>query len=106
MRPFGAAFLYAGHDHEAGYQLYSSDPSGNYVGWKAKAIGKTMKITSFKMISKGNNNEAANSYLKEKYKDDLTLEDGLDLAVQTLAKALTATLTTEKSNNLFGDFYK
>jgi len=82
MRPFGAAFLYAGHDHESGYQLYSSDPSGNYVGWKAKAIG--------------NNNEAANSYLKEKYKDDITLDDGLDLAVQTLAKALTATLTTEK----------
>jgi len=82
MRPFGAAFLYAGHDNEAGYQLYSSDPSGNYVGWKAKAIG--------------NNNEAANSYLKEKYKSDLSLEDGLDLAVQTLAKALTATLTTEK----------
>jgi len=82
IRPFGAAFLYAGHDHDSGYQLYSSDPSGNYVGWKAKAIG--------------NNNEAANSYLKEKYKEDLSLYDGLDLAVQTLAKALTSTLTPEK----------
>ncbi len=47
MRPFGAAFLYAGHDHEAGYQLYSSDPSGNYVGWKAKAIGKTLEMSDF-----------------------------------------------------------
>ena len=45
----------------------------------------------------GNNNEAANSFLKEKYKDDMSLADGLDLACQTLAKALTATLTTEKS---------
>ena len=43
MRPFGAAFLYAGHDHESGYQLYSSDPSGNYVGWKAKAIGSFLR---------------------------------------------------------------
>lgn len=41
MRPFGTAFLYAGFDNENGYQLYSSDPSGNYVGWKAKAIGRT-----------------------------------------------------------------
>jgi len=82
IRPFGAAFIYAGHDNEAGYQLYSSDPSGNYVGWKAKAIG--------------NNNEAANSYLKEKYKDTLTLEEGLDLACQTLGKALTSSLSTEK----------
>lgn len=44
----------------------------------------------------GNNNEAANSYLKEKYKEGLKLEEGLDLACQTLAKALTSTLSHDK----------
>lgn len=39
MRPFGAAFLYAGWDRLYKWQLYSSDPSGNYAGWKAYAIG-------------------------------------------------------------------
>ena len=34
MRPFGVSFLYAGWDEENGYQLYHSDPSGNYAGWK------------------------------------------------------------------------
>lgn len=100
MRPFGAAFIYAGHDHEAGYQLYSSDPSGNYVGWKAKAIGKEKKFVFIWQLCIGNNNEAANSYLKEKYKEGLNLDDGLDLACQTLAKALTSTLSPEKGKNI------
>lgn len=39
LRPFGAAFLFAGYDKNYKFQLYSSDPSGNYAGWKATAIG-------------------------------------------------------------------
>ena len=39
LRPFGCAFLYAGWDADRGFQLYQSDPSGNYSGWKATAIG-------------------------------------------------------------------
>ena len=34
-RLFGAAFIYAGYDSTHGFQLYNSDPSGNYAGWKA-----------------------------------------------------------------------
>ena len=30
LRPFGVSFLYAGWDRHHGYQLYQSDPSGNY----------------------------------------------------------------------------
>lgn len=30
LRPFGVSFLYAGWDRHYGYQLYQSDPSGNY----------------------------------------------------------------------------
>ncbi len=59
-RPFGAAFLFAGYDKNGKFQLYSTDPSGNYAGWKATAIGS--------------NHIAANSFLKQEYKDDMTLE--------------------------------
>ena len=61
MRPFGVSFLYAGYDKYMGYQLYTSDPSGNYAGWKATAIGA--------------NNQAAESILKTDYVDDMTLDD-------------------------------
>lgn len=50
-RPFGAAFLFAGYDKQGKFQLYSTDPSGNYAGWKATAIGS--------------NHVAANSFLKQ-----------------------------------------
>jgi 20S proteasome subunit alpha 3 len=39
LRPFGVSFLFAGWDTVHGFQLYQSDPSGNYGGWKATAIG-------------------------------------------------------------------
>lgn len=40
LRPFGTAFLFAGWDSNFGFQLYQTDPSGNYSGWKATVIGK------------------------------------------------------------------
>merc|ERR1711957_1156973 len=40
MRPFGVSFLFAGYDKHFGFQMYQSDPSGNYGGWKAYAIGQ------------------------------------------------------------------
>ena len=39
LRPFGVAFLFAGWDRNFGFQLYQTDPSGNYSGWKATVIG-------------------------------------------------------------------
>ena len=39
LRPYGVCLLYAGWDRERGFQLYQSDPSGNYSGWKATAVG-------------------------------------------------------------------
>lgn len=30
LRPFGVSFLFAGWDRHYGYQIYESDPSGNY----------------------------------------------------------------------------
>ena len=47
------AFLFAGYDETHGFQLYQSDPSGNYSGWKATVIGA--------------NNQAGKSLLKTDY---------------------------------------
>lgn len=82
-RPFGVSILYMGWDDYHGYQLYQSDPSGNYGGWKATCIG--------------NNGAAAVSILKQDYKDDITLDKALDLAIKVLSKTLDTTkLTADK----------
>lgn len=45
-RPFGVSILYMGWDKHYGYQLYQSDPSGNYSGWKATCIGNNAAVSS------------------------------------------------------------
>ncbi|XP_003390676.1 PREDICTED: proteasome subunit alpha type-4-like [Amphimedon queenslandica] len=83
LRPFGVSILFMGWDPHYHYQLYQSDPSGNYGGWKATCVG--------------NNHQAAISMLKQEYKDDIDLKDGLDLAVKVLHKTLDSTkLNSEK----------
>lgn len=83
-RPFGVSILYMGWDRHYGYQLYQSDPSGNYGGWKATCIG--------------NNSAAAISSLKQEYKEgETTLKDAQALAIKVLSKTLDMTkLTAEK----------
>ncbi|GFU29868.1 proteasome subunit alpha type-4 [Nephila pilipes] len=83
-RPFGVSILYMGWDKHYGFQLYQSDPSGNYGGWKATCIG--------------NNGAAAVSILKQEYKEnETTLKDALALAVKVLSKTLDMTkLTADK----------
>ena len=83
QRPFGVSFLIGGYDKNFKYQLYHADPSGNYVGWKAIAIG--------------NNNQMARDMLKKEYKEDISLQDALKLCVSVLAKAMdTQNFTEEK----------
>uniref|UniRef100_A0AAQ4P0W5 Proteasome 20S subunit alpha 4 n=1 Tax=Gasterosteus aculeatus aculeatus TaxID=481459 RepID=A0AAQ4P0W5_GASAC len=43
-RPFGVSLLYMGWDKHYGFQLYQSDPSGNYGGWKATCIGNNSAV--------------------------------------------------------------
>eukprot|EP00871_Galdieria_phlegrea_P003477 jgi/Galph1/412/GphlegSOOS_G5236.1 len=83
LRPFGVSFLFAGWDRHHGFQLYQSDPSGNYGGWKATAIGA--------------NSTAAQSILKADYQDEITLAEALKLTVKVLGKTMdSAQLTSEK----------
>ncbi|KAJ1930176.1 Proteasome subunit alpha type-3 [Tieghemiomyces parasiticus] len=84
LRPFGVSFLYAGYDDHHGFQLYHSDPSGNYAGWKATCIGA--------------NNSGIQSILKQDYKEEgMTLKEAFALVMKALGKVMEATsLTSEK----------
>ncbi|GAA5896206.1 proteasome core particle subunit alpha 3 [Sporobolomyces salmoneus] len=83
LRPFGVSFLFAGHDPHHSLQLYASDPSGNYSGWKATCIGA--------------NNSTAQSLLRQDYRDDIGLEESIGLALKVLSKTMDSTsLDSEK----------
>uniref|UniRef100_A0A7S3F9S0 Proteasome subunit beta n=1 Tax=Haptolina ericina TaxID=156174 RepID=A0A7S3F9S0_9EUKA len=84
LRPFGVSMLYAGWDETFGFQLYKSDPSGNYNGWKATCIGA--------------NSQAATSLMKQEYKGEIiALSEALQLAIKVLTKTCdSTTLTPEK----------
>ncbi|KAI5952381.1 PRE9 [Candida jiufengensis] len=74
LRPFGVSFLYAGWDNRFEYQLYTSNPSGNFSGWKATSIGA--------------NTSQVQTLLKKDYNDDLTLRSGCELAITILSKTM------------------
>ncbi|CAO3619285.1 unnamed protein product [Mucor fragilis] len=83
LRPFGVSFIFAGYDEHHGFQLYHSDPSGNYGGWKATCIGA--------------NNASAQSILKQDHKEEMTLDEAKALAIKVLSKTMdSTTLTSEK----------
>ena len=83
LRPFGVSFIYAGWDPKRQFQLYQSNPSGNYGGWKATAVGA--------------NRASAESLLKQDYKEDCTLKEACGLAVKVLSKTMDSTkLSAEK----------
>ncbi|KAJ2494657.1 Proteasome subunit alpha type-3 [Coemansia sp. RSA 1836] len=99
LRPFGVSFLCAGWDSTFGFQLYQSDPAGNYSSWKAACIGE--------------NYSNAQSILKQEYKDEdkeetgpnapkmvgaqMTMDDALKLTCQVLSKTIdTAKLSSKK----------
>ena len=84
LRPFGVSFIYAGYDPQRQFQLYQSNPSGNYGGWKATSVGA--------------NNASAQSLLKQDYKEECDLKEACGLAVKVLSKTMDSTkLSSEKS---------
>jgi 20S proteasome subunit alpha 3 len=84
LRPFGVSFIYAGYDPLREFQLYQSNPSGNYGGWKATSVGA--------------NNASAQSLLKQDYKEDCDLKEACAMAVKVLSKTMDSTkLSSEKS---------
>ena len=73
MRPYGCAFIYISHDFHDGFQIYTSDPSGNFASWKAIAMGQ-----------KG---ETINTFLSEKYSESLSREQALDLLAKAVSES-------------------
>ena len=76
-RPFGVSIMYAGYDKVRGFQLYNSDPSGNYSSYKAHATGK--------------NSVNAISALKNDYEEGLDQTQALALAAKNIAKTMDST---------------
>jgi len=90
LRPFGVSFIYAGWDPQRQFQLYLSNPSGNYGGWKATSAGA--------------NNASAQSLLKQDYKEDCTLKEACGMAVKVLSKTMDSTkLSSEKRKGFPSD---
>jgi 20S proteasome subunit alpha 3 len=94
LRPFGVAFIFAGYDTTHGFQLYQSDPSGNYSGWKATVIGIKNMLYHFihKILNTciGQNNQAGKSILKTDYSENNSIDANLKLGVKILLKTLDA----------------
>lgn len=80
LRPFGVSFLIAGYDDLKGFQLYQTDPSGNYSSWVASSIGGAATEVS--------------ATLKQSIQDaetELELEQAQYIAVEALAKTVDIT---------------
>jgi proteasome alpha subunit len=75
VRPFGVSLIFGGVD-KTGTKVFGTHPSGTYRGYKATALGA--------------GRETVVSILKEEYREDLTLENSIKLAVKCLVKALDA----------------
>jgi len=82
LRPFGVSFLIAGYDIHYGFQLYHTDPSGNFSGWKAYAIGM--------------NNNTAQQILRQEWKEGLTAKEIRELTAKVLTKTMDAQPNSEK----------
>jgi proteasome alpha subunit len=86
LRPFGVSLLIAGAD-ETGVKLFETDPTGIYFQYKATAIGE-------------GEIEVKNILAKE-YKETLTLEEGMKIALLALKKTITDGFDAERIDCVF-----
>ncbi|MFW9907189.1 MAG: archaeal proteasome endopeptidase complex subunit alpha [Candidatus Thorarchaeota archaeon] len=81
VRPFGVSLLLAGID-DNGVQLYTTDPSGSFWGWKAAAIGK--------------DSDAVRDFFADNYSPNLDLNGALNLALDGIEKVSSDASTDPK----------
>lgn len=74
MRPLGSSMILIAYDDEIGPSVYKTDPAGYYCGFRA--------------ISAGVKHAEANSYLEKKYKNNLSEEKTIQLAITCLSNVL------------------
>ncbi|MFH1424165.1 MAG: archaeal proteasome endopeptidase complex subunit alpha [archaeon] len=83
VRPFGTSLILAGVDVKP--RLFETDPSGSFWEYKATAIGE--------------NNDAVRKIFTKEYKDNMSLDNAIGLALKALYKG-TAERFNEKSIEL------
>jgi proteasome alpha subunit len=81
LRPFGVSVLVAGIDNGTP-KLFETDPTGIYFQYRATVIGEGETVVE--------------EMLHKEYKDDLTIEDGIRLAVGALAKFLDKNFSADR----------
>jgi proteasome alpha subunit len=81
VRPFGISILFGGIDRK-GSRIFWTDPSGAYLAYKAWAIGA--------------GGDAANEILEAEYKDSITLDDSVLLALKCMSKVLEDKIDAQK----------
>lgn len=104
LRPFGVAFLFAGYDEHYGFQLYQSDPSGNYSGWKATVIGSNNQAGKSILKNEYGSSSESEGEMKVDGAEDVGMPDikgALRLAVKVLNKTMDATATSPEKMELF-----
>ncbi len=86
-RPYGVSLLVAGID-DNGPQLYTTDPSGSFWGWKATAIGKESDVVR--------------DFFQEHYKANIKIDAALTLALKGLFQSedLSTLNVAEKSKTV------
>ncbi len=80
VRPFGSALIIGGVNN-TGCRLFETDPSGALIEYKATAIGAGRPI-------------AMNEFEK-KYREDMTLRDSIELALDAVYEATEGRTTSE-----------
>jgi proteasome alpha subunit len=79
VRPFGVSLLIAGVDKEP--HLYETDPSGALLEYKATATGAGRNVVM--------------EYLEKEYREDISLEDAMIMAMVAMGKAIEGAVTPE-----------
>jgi proteasome alpha subunit len=81
VRPFGVSIIFGGVDN-TGSRLFQTDPSGACWGYRAVAIGA--------------GSETVKEILENKYKEDLSLDQSVLLAIECLSKVIEGKLDPQK----------
>lgn len=81
LRPFGVSMLVAGVD-EAGKKVYQTDPTGSFHEYLAVVIGEGEDIIE--------------PILQKEYKQSMTTQEGLALAIKALREALGDSFAPER----------
>lgn len=79
VRPFGVSMIIAGVD-KIGGKVLTTDPSGSYRGYMATAVGRK--------------SDEANRLLEERYKDGISLDEAVGLAVEAVREASDGDITS------------